>query len=295
MHFAIITILAFALQNLCCKEYGRRFPDTIYAQAVMTLAATSIVTVIMAALGGVQPLTAEGYAVAIAFGIFFVMTLSVMTIAMNCGHVGVTLLIQNSSLLVPTIFGMLVWNERLTLVKGIGVVCILITLALSAGDASAPVDEATRRRWNKKRWMLFTGLSFLGDSVLNILHGLMSRLSATTGSITFTFWTSLTSVLVALGMIAFFRLRGEARLLRREKLPAFAWTCAGIGLGTAGGNCFTILSLTVLPSVIFYPLQQGALVLLMWLLGILIYREKASLLGKLMLAVGLAGLVLLNL
>lgn len=294
MLFAILCILAFALQNTCCKEFGGRYPGTIYAQSVMTMLSLVVVALIMAALGGVQPLTAQGYLIAFAFGIFFVLTLISMTMAMNSGHMGVTLLVQNSSLLVPTIYGMLVWNEKLTAMKLVGLLLILLLLGLSAGDGSAAAGN--RENWNRRRWIILTGTAFFGDGILGILQGMMSRASAETGSVTFTFWTSIFSIAVAAAVCACCALRGNAVRLAGSNRDRriFAGLIAGIGAGTAGGNCFSILALTQLPAVVLFPLRQGGLVLLMWLVGIVVYREKMTRRGLLMLVVGLLGLILLN-
>ena len=80
MLYAILGIIAFALQNICCKEYGSRYPGTVYAQSVMTVLSLVVVVAIMSALGGVQALTAQGYLIAFAFGVFFVLTLTTMTL-----------------------------------------------------------------------------------------------------------------------------------------------------------------------------------------------------------------------
>lgn len=294
MLFAILAILSFALQNTCCKEYGNRYPNTVYAQAVMIFVSLSVVAAIMAAMGGAQPLTPRGYLLALAFGVAFVVTLAGMTIAMNSGHMGITLLIQNSSLLIPTVFGVLVWHERLTPVKVLGIALILALLGLSAGDGDAMAGNV--KNWNRKRWIIVTMIAFLGDGVLSILQGMMSRECATTSSVNFTFWTSVFSVAVSALLIAFYRLRRPqpGRIVSRRELTAFSGLCAGIGVGTAGGNCFSILAPTRLPGVVFFPLRQGGLVLVMWVVGVLLYREKVSRRGLVMLAVGLLGLVLLN-
>jgi len=294
MLFAILCILAFAVQNTCCKEFGGRYPGTIYAQSVMTMLSLVVVALIMAALGGVQPLTAQGYLIAFAFGVFFVLTLISMTMAMNSGHMGITLLIQNSSLMVPAIYGMLVWNEKLTALKLAGLLLILLLLLLSAGDGTAAASN--RENWNRRRWIILTGLAFSGDGILGILQGMMSRASAETSSVTFTFWTSVFSIAVAAAVCACCALRGNAVRLSGSNRDRgiFAGLIAGIGAGTAGGNCFSILALTQLPAVVLFPLRQGGLVLLMWLVGIVIYREKMTRRGLLMLVVGLLGLVLLN-
>lgn len=295
MLFAILGILSFALQNTCCKAYGNRYPNTAFAQSIMTGLSLVVVVAIMAALGSVQPLTAEGYLIAILFGIFFVLTLITMTMAMNSGHMGITLLIQNSSLLIPTIYGMIAWGEKLTLFKGFGIFFILALLALSAGDDVTAAD--TSQNWNRKRWLLLTGLAFFGDGILGILQGMMSRASAETSSNTFTFWTSIFSIFAAGMLYIVLRLRGKnVQLLhsKREVLP-FLGLIAGIGIGTAGGNSFSILALTKLPGLVFFPLRQGGLVLVMWFIGILLYREKVTRRGFVMLIIGLLGLVLINL
>lgn len=305
MLFAILTLLTFGIQNLGCKEYGRRFPDTMYSQSVMTAASQIIVVVIMAALGGARMMPAQGFILAALFGLMFVVTLSTMTLALSLGHMGVTLLIQNSSLIVPVIYGMLVWNEQMTVPKGIGIACVLLMLVLSAGDLSAKDGESSAPGANKGRWLICLALAFIGDSVLAILQGTVSRECASLSPVTFTFWTSVFSVLFAALLTVWFRLRGCGGLLPdRKSRVSFGLICAAIGAGTAGGNCFTIMAggnaytepfLRAIPSTVLFPMRSGGLVLMMWALGILIYREKVSRRGIWMLIVGLAGLVLLNL
>ena len=293
MLYAILAILSFALQNLCCKEYGRRFPDRIQLQSAMILTIMLIVAAIMAALGGIKPLMPGEWGVAVAFGFWFVVTLASMTLAMTYGHMGITLLIQNSSLVVPTLYGALVWHERFTALKGVGTACILVMLALSSMDGAGTADEATRRHWNRRLWVIFTALSFIGDSVLPILQGSMAM--GSTDSVTFTLWTSLFSAGFAVLLLAFTAMGRHGSLAAIRSRPcAFALCCAGIGAGTAGGNVFSIAALTVLPGIVLFPLRQGALVLLLWIVGALLYHEKVNRRGWLMLLFGLAGLMMLS-
>ena len=294
MVFAVICIVSFVIQNLCCKEYGRRFEDRIQLQAAMILVSTLVVAGIMLALGGFKPLMSGEWWIAAAFGFWFVVTLASMTLAMNYGHMGITLLIQNSSLVVPTLYSALVWHERFTALKGAGTACILVMLALSALDGGDTTDEAARRRWNRRLWAIFTALSFIGDSVLGILQGSMAM--GSTDSVTFTLWTSLFSAAFAAILLAASAAgrRGSLSALR-DRPRAFLVCCAGIGAGTAGGNAFSIAALTALPGIVLFPLRQGGLVLLLWFVGALVYHEKVNRRGWLMLAFGLAGILLLSL
>ena len=292
MIFAVICILSFLVQNLCCKEYGRRFPDSIAMQSAMIIASTLIIAAIMALCGGAHLLSGGEWGIAAGFGFWFVVTLASMTLAMNYGHMGITLLIQNSSLIVPTLYSLIVWREGLTVIKGVGILSVLAMLALSARDGSATADEETRRHWNRRLWILFTLLAFTGDSLLSILQGSMAMSQA--DSVTFTFWTSVFSMGFAAALFAVSNRRDSVVPVLRARAGAFWIFCAGIGLGTAGGNCFSILALTELPGTVLYPLRQGAFVLIMWVLGALLYREKVNRNGWLILAFGLVGLVLLS-
>ena len=102
MVFAVICIASFVIQNLCCKEYGSRFPDTIAAQSAMIAVSASIIVAIMAMARGARFLNGGEWIIAVSFGFWFVVTLASMTLAMNYGHMGITLLIQNASLIVPS-------------------------------------------------------------------------------------------------------------------------------------------------------------------------------------------------
>ncbi len=305
MLFAILTLLTFGVQNLACKEYGRRFPATMYSQCVMVVVSQIVVVAIMAILGGAQMMPLRGFMLAALFGLMFVQTLTSMTMTLSLGHMGISLLIQNSSLVVPVIYGMILWNEKMSVSKGIGIACVLAMLVLSAGDLSTPDGNAPVSKANKGRWLLYLSLAFIGDSVLAILQGTMSRECANISSVTFTFWTSAFSVLFAAIMVVYFRIRGCGALLPAWKGSAwFAMLCGAIGAGTAGGNCFTIIAggnayaqplLRAIPSTVLFPMRSGGLVLIMWALGIWIYKEKVSRRGIWMLIIGLTGLVLLNL
>ena len=83
---------------------------------------------------------------------------------------------------------------------------------------------------------------------------------------------------------------GNAPCFVRAK--AFAPT--GVTLGTAGGNTFAISVLTALPAIVAFPLRQGLLVLIVWLVGRLIYRDPAGRYDWPILILGLAGIILMN-
>ena len=67
-----------------------------------------------------------------------------------------------------------------------------------------------------------------------------------------------------------------------------------MGLGTAGGNTFHLLSLTMLPAIVAFPLVQGSVVLAIWVLSLFVYHDKVTVPGIISLIAGIAGIVMLS-
>lgn len=283
----ILASLSFAVQNLACKAYAKRFPEGIVGLALVNSLALAVVCAIMALLGGAAAISAAAFGIAACFGVTFVATLFAMVAAMAAGPLGVTTLICNASMLIPTVAGLMFWNERLTPLKGIGVAliaCLLVLSALGSRDGAR----------GGVKWLMLTLGAFAGNGILSILQRLMSTYCAEVTANAFTFWTSLISGGICLAVMAIGKWRGAdlTRWMREKKTLGL---CAlGIGAGTAGGNCLSILALTALPAVVMFPIRQGLLVLMMWLAGIVLYHEKMSLRGLVILVTGLAGMMLLN-
>lgn len=285
MLYTLLATISFALQNYACKEFGRRFSQNLAGLALMNLLALSLVCMLMAALGGAQIIAAGALWTALLFGVGFVATIFLIMESMATGPLGLSVLIINASLLIPALWGLFFWRETLTWIKAAGIALILLLLWLTAAGG----QTAQRSR----RWLGVTLGAFLFDGLLGILQHDMAAYPAIS-SAALTFWTSLFSAAVCALILLICRLRGQrlAPFITRP-LPLLACS-AGVGLGTAGGNLYSILALTVIPGIVMFPLRQGLLVLLMWALGILLYREQVGRRGWLILLSGLAGLILVS-
>ena len=100
--------------------------------------------------------------------------------------------------------------------------------------------------------------------------------------------------MICWALIAILKLRGTSFttwLLRKRE---FTLCAAGVGLGTAGGNTFQMLSLTLLPAIVGFPLVQGCVVLSLWVLSLIIYHDKVTASGIIALICGIAGIIMLS-
>ncbi len=286
MLYALLASLAYALQNVGCKEYGRRFSPKTIGLVLMTMLAMVVMCLVLM-WGGIAPLHGSALWIAMGFGVCFVLTFLSMTQAMAVGPLGLTALVVNCSMLVPMVVGLLFWNEKMTWAKGLGAAAILVMLFLS-GKGSGDGKQGGRK------WLLLTLGCLLGNGLLSILQHYMALYPEVSARL-FTFWTALFGALFCLIVLAIYRLRGGQLTEWTEKKPELAFCSLAVGLGTAGGNTFAIAVLTQLEAFVAFPLRQGLLVLIVWLLGRVVYRDPAGKYDWYILALGLAGIILMNL
>ena len=293
MLFTLLAMTAYALQNLSAREYGHKFPSGIVSQAYMIAFSMLAECALMAALGGAKLLSGTGWLLAAAYGVSFTGAMSTMTLAMGCGELGITVLIINSSLVVSVILGFTIWGDPISAYKLIGIALILVLLVLSSKSDNETKSEAGKRE--KLKWLLLTFACFFGNSLCAFLQTLETRANPDISTAVFSFWASVAALLSSVLILLVFRAKGDRSHILSIAPKIFLLLCVGIGAGTAGGDGLTLEALKRLDSSIVYPVRMGSLVLLMWLIGVVFYKEKVTRRGIVMLACGLAGIVLLNL
>lgn len=286
MLYALISSAFYAVQNIACKEYGRRFAPSVRGLTLMVFLAMSVQCAAMAAVGGASMIAARPMLLAAAFGGTFVLTFMCMTKAMAIGPLGVTALIGNCSMVITSCVGIAFWGEQMTWCKGIGTLLILTMLVLSGLSSKGGQKGGAK-------WMVLTALFLLGNVALSVIQHEVTAIPGVSAN-AFNFWSSAFSALFCLLGLGALRLTGDfsAWTSRPGELLGCA---AGVGIGTAGGNAFAIEVLKHLEAVVAFPVRQGILVLIMWAAGRLIYHDEPGRWDALILILGLAGIVLMNL
>lgn len=287
MLYALLSSVFYAVQNMACKEHGKRFPQKVHGLLLTVFLAMVVQCAAMAAVGGAVAIGRTPLLLAAGFGLTFAATFTCMTSAMAIGPLGMSALIGNCSLMFTTCIGIACWGEQMTVLKGVGTLCILVMLVLSGLST----------RGGKKggvKWLTLALCSLGGNVLLSVFqHEVLAYPEVSANA--FNFWSSVFSALFALAALLVLKLRGADFSQWLQKKKELALIALGMGVGTAGGNAFAIIVLEHLEAVVAFPLRQGSLVLIMWLIGRLIYHDEKGRWDPLLLISGLAGIVLMNL
>ena len=289
MHYLIISIACFIVQNMSNKEFSRRFDCRVPGLALFNAIALTFCAGALALAGGLSgALSGGAWVLALCFAVTFVVTVMLIVIAMSMGPMGATVLIINMSMMLPVTAGLVAWGETLTAPKLIGICCMLLVLIFSAMGG-----KGDSKRGGLK-WLLLTIVTMICNGVLSIQQKLLSLWFPNDGVTTFSLAAFGSAALLCWVLVGVFRLRGVSFGPWLERKAQLTLCAAGVGLGTAGGNTFQLISLTLLPAVVAFPLVQGSVVLSLWVLSLIVYRDKVTVPGLISLASGIAGIVLLS-
>lgn len=286
MAYILLGVACFLLQNLSNKEFSRRFSSRLPGLALLNALALTVAVVSLLLLGGAQPLTGGALFMAVGYGLLFVATIFGIVASMSSGPLGPTALIVNASMVLSVILGVALWGETMTLKKGLGALGMIGALTLSGlstrGGRSASV-----------RWFVLALLSFLGNGLLSVMQKSLSWSFPEVSVTSFTFWAMAFGAVACWLLVLLFRVRGE-RFREWLNMPKpLALCAAGVGLGTVGGNAFTMTGLALVPAIVAFPLSQGLVILLLNASSMVIYRERMTLSGAVSMVLGILGIVLL--
>ncbi len=287
MHFMFLAILSFLAQSLGNKEFGRRVPPSRSSTALYNALALTLCAIIFACMGGAQAASPTTMLLAVGFGILFVVTITLFIKDFSMGPLGLTSLIHSLSMLLPVLAGVFFFGESFTLKSGLGILCILAVLVLSANPKAGRDAMPLTRAW------FFTALlAMISNGTLSVLQKTQQFLVGNGEIDQFSFWAFLFAAITAWLMVAYYGgIRRERIAWRR---PSLYVTAASMGAGSAAGNYFVLSSLAYVPAIIAYPVVLGGMVLLNWAASLIIYRERTNLQGVITMMIGLAGIVLLS-
>ena len=261
----LLSIFCATINNLLLHKFANRGLDSM-GDVLLFNALTSVVWIFI--LGGAGALrdnislSTDSLFWGAVYGCVIALFLLGKMQAMATGPVSLTSFIGCSSLLISTAFGVLILNESASTVQSVGVIllCGALFLIISPKAAGA-----------KPSWKYWCALFFIGSAATGIIFKLHQRSDAAAQVDEMLFVSAITSALI-LCAAAVIMTRRDGRL---PKVPSGA-----LGYAVASGafgciyNRLNVTLTGILPSVVFFPLFNGSVILLSTIAGVLLFGER---------------------
>lgn len=201
-----------------------------------------------------------------AFGILSVCFQLFYTRALATGPVSLTVLIINLSVIIAVAFSVIVYGDKFTVFKIIGMVLTIISFFLNA-----KIDKSKKA---ERSWLLLVIATFISNVLLQIDQKVFSRTINNGQSAQFVSFTYIVAAVVC-AVIFLIKLPKGEKTTFSFKGPVWIYT-AIIAVVLGSYQVLNTYGVGVINGVVFYPVTNGGVTLLMTLSGVLIFHEKLS-------------------
>ena len=223
------------------------------------------------------------FGLSLVTGFWFIFTYLLMTASTQRSGVTVTSLSSKLSVVLPTLAGVVLFNERLNFVASMGIVLALVALVLVVGG-----KEKTDKT-NKTNWLLPV-LIFFGTGTGDILMKLTEQQNQK-GNLGFMIaFIYFIALLFGIIIVAYDLIRGKSKWQWKSAL-------GGIMLGVI--NYFSTYNvynaMRCFDNVVLFPIYNIGVVSVTALTGWLLFKEKLTWKNYLGLAIAIIAVILITL
>lgn len=288
----ILTIIIFAVQTICFKEFNRLFMKNLASYFLFnTLYFSLVILIYLAVNRQVEPLSSLTTILALIFGVLFTVTILMLMKAMEKGPLSYSSLIFSLGLLVPVIFGALFWKEGISIPQIFGLLMLLLTLIMGSRPTNR-VDEPKAKV--NLQWLIIVIASLLGNGMLMTVSKSQQMVIPGQEIEEFLILGFGTSAVLSLILFLYHRIRRGEKVGHMKSWLLFMLVIVA-GVTTASGNQIALYLSGRMPAIIQYPSVSGGIVLFSTITAVLFYKERLTRTKVIGLITGLAALVLLSL
>lgn len=287
MQFLLIglCVVVSSMQNIFKKQFGQRCSGGDFLYSGLVTLFSLLFFIISGILSGDVKFSTEIIPYSLIFALAYASATIAGVLALRWGSLAITSLVMSYSLVIPTLWGLLVLHEPAGPIQFIGLALLLVSLFLIKG----PVQDSDRHDFSLK-WLVATAISFVGNGTCSVVQNAQRRTFGGTYNTSF----MLVSLSVAAAIALAAALVAERKRFR-EILRAGFVSGALCGLCNGALNTLVMVITALVASAVFFPVLSAGNLIFAFLVSVLLYREKFIPRQLVALGLGIVALIFLNL
>ena len=271
MIYLILAIL-FSTAIFVVMRLFKRFELDNHQALAWNYAVAAGIGILMSRMNGPisSPVSEPWFPLSLLTGFWFILTYLLMASSTQQSGVTVTSLSSKLSVVIPTLFGILVLHEQLRLASAIGIVLALVALFLVVSKKSKESNIVEKTKPSLLIVLLPIFIFFgtgIGDVLMKITET-ANQSSDMTPMIAFIYFVSF---LFGIMLVVYDLAKGKSK---------WQWKNAIGGIALGATNFFSTYSIyhamRVFDNVVLFPIYNIGVVCLTALVGLLLFKEKLT-------------------
>jgi len=258
------------LRNDFCKKEIASEADLHLFNALSSVFSAVTLAVIALFLGDLCVPSLYTLLMGIVFGLATAAGAILYMKALECGPLSYTSVICSCAMVIPALSGLVLYGEPVSLWQWVGIALMLVSFVYA-------VDKDNRQLGTSLKWLLFALGSFLGSGAVGVMQKLHQSSPYKDELGIFLVIAFVVSALFSLILAIFYRQKGQrVTVTSSAKVKKFVLVGLVGGFGIALCNQINMFLAGVMEAIIFYPVVNGAAMILTTAAGVLLWKERLS-------------------
>lgn len=259
------------LRNEFCKKELAGNSDLYIFNTVNSLLSAVTLLVVAAISGSLCVPSLYTALMGVLFGLATALCAILSMIALESGPLSYTNVIVSCAMVIPALSGMVLYGEVVSGWQYLGIALMVVSFACA-------VDGDNKGSGASLKWLLLCLGAFVGSGSVGVMQKLHQNSVHKDELGVFLVIAFAASALFSLALTFYYsRVRGEGiTVTRPPKLKKFAIISFVSGVGFALVNQINMYLAGVMEAIIFYPVVNGASMILTTAAGILLWKETLS-------------------
>ena len=269
----LLSILFAVLNNIFyhkLSEMGK------YDNFFFTAASSLVWLVVLAPMADYGNILKVEIIFGVIYGIVQALFLFFKMKALSSGPVSVTSVVANCSMILTTVLGIIIFSEKVSIIQIFGSALILLSVFFC-------IDPKSDMKMTTK-WKIYCIFFFIFAAGVGLIFKLFSSYKASGANM---MSIAAMTMVVSLLILSFIT---EKKPKLSKKHSLFAIIC---GILSCLYNRLNVFLTGALPSVVFFPIFNGSIVLFSSISGAVIFKERLSKKQLVGIIIGIAAIIIL--
>lgn len=274
------------LRNEFCKRDVKNNADLYIFNAFCSIISMIVLVCIGLYMGDLMFPSLYTVILGILFGIVTALCALFAMKALESGPMSYTNVIANCSMVIPALSGLILYSEPVSMWQWAGTILMIISIVCS-------VDKSNNKSGASLKWLLLCLGTFGTNGLIGILQKVHQNSSFKNELGAFLIIAFGISAIFSFALALGFQKRKKEQITVLANKSRFIVFGLISGLGIAACNQINMYLAGAMPSIIFFPVANGASLLLNCAAGFILWKERFSAKQWIGLAAGCCAIILL--